>query len=132
VVGSTRRMLIGLTAVGLQAGLEVGARGMAPHPPAAPETIACRVIESKTAQTMGVGLVIFHHAEPASREQLGTFLQDHDGARVEIQTAGSDWQPATVFRLKTCFGRGLLAFPAARTRLARGQTFLIRASARSQ
>lgn len=127
-----RRICIALVAIGLPCALLAGAHGMPAPAQPAPEPIACRVIESKTVQTMGVGLVIFHHAEAASREQLGAFLLDHDGATVEFQTVGSDWQPATVFRLKSCFGRGLLAFPAGRARLAPGQAFLIRASARSQ
>ncbi|HXJ95866.1 MAG TPA: hypothetical protein VMT20_23755 [Terriglobia bacterium] len=96
------------------------------------ETISCRVMESKTSSTLGVELVLFHQAEAASREQVGAFLDKHDGASVEFQTAGRDWQPATVFRLKSCFGRGLLAFPAASARLTPGQTLLVRTTGRSQ
>jgi hypothetical protein len=96
------------------------------------ETISCRVLESKTSSTLTVELVLFHQAEAASRERVGAFLERHDGASVEVQTAGRDWQPATVFRLKSCFGRGLLVVPAASARVARGQTFLIRASRRTQ
>jgi len=96
--------------------------------PTAQESIACRVVESKMVATLGVKLIVFHHAESAARRQLGEFLESHDATGVEFEVAGGDWQPATVFRLKSCFGRGLLAFPAARARLAPGQTFLIRAS----
>lgn len=96
------------------------------------ETISCRVMESKTSSTLGVALVLFHQADAASREQLGALLERNDGASVEFETAGANWQPATVFRLKSCFGRGLLAFPVARAHLAPGQTFLIRASGRGQ
>ncbi len=96
------------------------------------ETISCRVMESKTSSTLDVELVLFHQAESASRDQLGAFLENHDGTSIEFEAAGGEWQPATVFRLKSCFGRGLLAFHATRARLAPGQTFLIRASGRSQ
>jgi len=90
------------------------------------------VIETKTASALGVGLVIFHHAESTSREQVGAFLEEHDGASVEFETVSGEWQPATVFRLKSCFGRGLLVFAETRARMARSQTFLIRAGARQQ
>jgi hypothetical protein len=122
----------GLIAVGLTATILTTARGTQSRAGPAPETIACRVIESKTALTLGVELVVFHHAEAAAREQLGAFLENHDGASVEFEIAGGGWQPATEFRLKSCFGRGLLAFPAARVHLVRGQTFWIRASAGAQ
>jgi hypothetical protein len=129
---TTRWMLMPLIAVALQGTLSPKTRGIAAQAPSAADAIACRVIESKTAPALRVGLVIFHHAETASRERLATFLEEHDGATVEFETEGGEWQPAIVFRLKSCFGRGLLAFPAERARLARGQTFLIRASAPGQ
>jgi hypothetical protein len=123
----TARIIVGL-AVGL---LTVTGRVQS-HAESAAETVACRVIESKRSSTLGVELVVFHHAEAASREQLSAFLENHDGSSVEFQTAGGDWQPATVFRLKSCFGRGLLVFPVARAHLPPGQTFLIRTSGLSQ
>jgi len=127
---STRCLLIGLVVVALPAGLSSKTGEKAAQAPSAPGAIACRVIESKSAPTLGVGLVIFHHAEAASRERVGRFLEEHDGTSVEFQTEGGEWQPATVFRLKSCFGRGLLVFPARRARLARGRMFLIRAQTR--
>ena len=129
MLSAKRYMSITLIAVGLQTGLLPQAPGMTAQAPSAQAGIACRAIESKTAPPLGIGLVIFHHAEVASRDQLGAFLEEHDGTSVEFQTEGGEWQPATVFRLKSCFGRGLLAFPAARARLAPGQTFLIRSGA---
>lgn len=122
----------GLIAVGLTATILTTAPGTQSQARPAQETIACHVIESKTAATPSVELVVFHHAEAAAREQLGAFLQNHDGASGEFEIAGGGRQPATVFRLKSCFGRGLLVFPAARVHLARGQTFWIRASAGRQ
>lgn len=95
-------------------------------------TIGCRVIESKTAPKLGVTLVVFHQAESADRDSLGAFLRSHDGATVEFQTEGGTWQPASAFRLKSCFGRGLLALPATAARLDEGDRFLLRSSARHE
>jgi hypothetical protein len=60
------------------------------------ETIACRVIESKTDKTTRVTLVIFHQDNNADRSQLGAFLRNHDGASIEFQTANGTWQNASV------------------------------------
>lgn len=89
-------------------------------------TIACRVMELKTAQPAGVMLVVFHQAESADRGSLGAFLRNRDGASVEFSTDNGSWQAASVFRLKSCFGRGLLVFPVGRARLAEGDRFLLR------
>jgi hypothetical protein len=90
------------------------------------KAIACRVIESKNAQALGVRVVVFHQAETADRGSLGSFLRSHDGAGVEFEVANGSWQAATVFRLKSCFGRGLLVLPAGGARLAEGDRFLLR------
>ena len=95
-------------------------------------TIGCRVIESKTALKLGVTLVVFHQAESSDRDSLGAFLRSHDGATVEFQTEGGTWQAASAFRLKSCFGRGLLALPVTAARLAQGDRFLLRSSAPHQ
>jgi len=92
----------------------------------APETLACRVIESKTAAGPRVRLVIFHQGDSSDRETLGTFLKAHDGGSIQFQTSRGSWQPATVFRLKTCFGRGLLVFSNDQADLAEGDRFLLR------
>lgn len=93
------------------------------------QTIVCRVIESKTAPKLGVTLVVFHQAETADRDLLGAFLRGHDGATIELQTGNGTWQAASAFRLKSCFGRGLLVLPATGPRLAEGDKFLLRSSA---
>ena len=94
-------------------------------------TIACRVIELKTAPTVGAIVVVFHRAENADRDSIGAFLRNHDGARVELDAGNGNWQAASVFRLKSCFGRGLLVLPAGQARLAEGDKFLLRAGAAS-
>ncbi|HEY6293466.1 MAG TPA: hypothetical protein VI455_18085 [Terriglobia bacterium] len=73
--------------------------------------------------------MIFHQADSSDRDQLGAFLKEHDASSVQFQTPQGSWQEATVFRLKTCFGRGLLVFPAGRAALAEGDRFLLRLGA---
>ena len=89
-------------------------------------TIRCRVLEAKTARTPAVTLVIFHQAESADRDSLGAFLRKADGEGVEFQTADGVWHPASIFRLKSCFGRGLLVMTASEVRLHQGDKFLLR------
>src|SRR5579884_1812015 len=82
--------------------------------------IACRVME------FGISIAIFHYRDAAERDQLGTFLRRYDGTTVEFQAKNSAWQRATLLRLKTCFGRGLLIFPVSEAHLARGDELMLR------
>ncbi|HLI34848.1 MAG TPA: hypothetical protein VKW70_07375 [Terriglobia bacterium] len=94
--------------------------------PAAPSVIACRVMEGGASRQFGVSIVIFHYRDAADRDRLGNFLRHYDGTTVEFQVKNSAWQKATLLRLKTCFGRGLLIFPVSEVRLAPGDEFMLR------
>jgi hypothetical protein len=72
-----------------------------------------------------VSLVIFHQAKKDEGSRLGALLRSNDGAEGEFQTPAG-WRAATVLRLGTCFGRGLLVFPSASARLTKRQQFLLR------
>jgi|GEM_PF-843589 hypothetical protein len=88
--------------------------------------IACRVMEVGTSRPFGISIAIFHYRDAAERDQLGTFLRRYDGTTVEFQAKNSAWQRATLLRLKTCFGRGLLIFPVSEAHLARGDELMLR------
>lgn len=90
------------------------------------ETIHCRVLESGSSERLGVTWVIFHHRDAADRARLGELLRQSTGESAEFQTQGGQWQAATVKRLKTCFGRGLLFFSAGSAQLAEKDEFLLR------
>ncbi len=75
--------------------------------------IACRALEVKTAEKLGVTLVLFHQASRTDGPRLGELLRANDGASVWFETSDGRPHPATVFRMGTCFGRGLLVFPPA-------------------
>lgn len=76
-------------------------------------SVVCRVLETHAAGTPSVAAVIFHQRDKQDQQRLGDLLKQHSGAAVQIQV-GHDGLPqnATVFRIKSCFGRGLLLMPA--------------------
>jgi hypothetical protein len=84
------------------------------------------VLEAHTSEPEGVALVIFHQGEKSEGVRLGELLRAHDGARVEFETSDGRAHPATLFRLSTCFGRGLLVFPAGSAQLAKREQFWLK------
>jgi len=97
------------------------------RPPApVPETIACRVLEAHTSEQQRVAVVIFHQRNTRDRAQLGTLLRKRSGVSVEFQTTDGKWHTGTVLRLKSCFGRGLLLFPAGTAEVAEQSEFLLK------
>ncbi len=88
--------------------------------------IACLVMEVHTSREPAVTVVVFHHREKADAARLGALLRERSGAVVEIQTADGEWRKATAVRLKSCFGRGLLLFPAGTPQLKEGDEFLLK------
>ncbi len=98
-----------------------------PQPPAASEqNIWCRVLEIETSSQNALTLVVFHHRDAQERELLGALLRERSGTSVHFQTADGAWHPATVLRLKSCFGRGLLLFSAGAPHLTERDNFLLK------
>jgi hypothetical protein len=89
-----------------------------------PHAIACRILESHTDPDLEVTVAVFHQAKKEDQQRLGDFLRANDGELVEVRGTSGDWQDATLFRMKTCFGRGLLLLD---TPLPKGQVFFLRA-----
>jgi hypothetical protein len=88
--------------------------------------VICTVLEAKTVERMNVAVVLFHQAQKSDGERLGQLLRQHDGASVEFETGDARPHAATVLRLGTCFGRGLLVFPATDARLTKQEQFWLR------
>jgi hypothetical protein len=86
-------------------------------------TIACRVMEAHTSAELRVVTVVFHQKDKSDGPRLGVLLGRHSRASVEFQTADGAWHRAQVFRLKSCFGRGLLVFAAGEAQLAERKDF---------
>jgi len=96
--------------------------------PAGAETIECRAMEVFQAERLGATAVIFHQRDKADGPRLGELLQSHSGEDVEFETHDGHAHRATVARVKSCFGRGLLLFATSDAQLAAGDDFVLRFS----
>jgi hypothetical protein len=93
-----------------------------------PGAITCRVIEAHAGAHPAVVAVVFHQAEKADQPRLGSLLREHSGEQAEVQIGGETQTGVSVFRLKSCFGRGLLLLPANAPPLKDGATFVLKFS----
>jgi hypothetical protein len=121
-----RKLLSLLTLMTMPSGF---AAAQAPAPTVATATIACRALEVHADARLGVTIVVFHQRDDRDRDRVGTLLRGHDGERIEFRTGEGAPHPATLMRLKSCFGRGLLLFPADAARIAEKDEFLLVAPA---
>lgn len=90
-------------------------------------TVACRVLEAHKSATPAATAVIFHQQSKADQERLGSLLKAHSGETAAIEVSGETLS-VTIFRLKSCFGRGLLLLPADAPTIKDGSTFLLKFS----
>lgn len=97
-----------------------------PGPSPVTAAVVCRTLEVKTAEPLGVVLAIFHQANKNDGPRLGELLRQSDGVSVEFETSDRRTHTATLFRLGTCFGRGLLVFPTGAARLTPRDQFWLR------
>lgn len=101
-----------------------------PSPPQAPglaeRSVACRVMEVFRAERLGVSAVIFHQRDRADGPRLGELLQAYSGQEMEFETRDGQRHRATVVRMKSCFGRGLLFFAADEAKLGEKEEFVLR------
>ncbi|MGH7866716.1 MAG: hypothetical protein ACREP9_03550 [Candidatus Dormibacteraceae bacterium] len=89
-------------------------------------TVSCRVMEVMASSQFHVRLVIFHYRDAADRSRLGELLRQYNGRPVQFRPQDGVWQNATVLRMRTCFGRGLLVFAASEPQLTEKQEFQLR------
>ena len=104
--------------------IAAGSKQVATHPAA--DLIECRVLESHASKQPAAQFVVFHQRDKQDQSRLSALLQQHSGAVVDVQIGGGSWQSATVVRLKSCFGRGLLVLPPDALMPKDGGTFLLR------
>src|SRR6266404_5620921 len=81
---------------------------MAQDTKSSPPGIACRVMEVFGADRASVHAIIFHRRDKADGPRLGESLLKHSGEEIEFETTDGERHRADVFRVKSCFGRGLL------------------------
>jgi hypothetical protein len=54
--------------------------------------------------------VLVHHVDAATRDAFAAWLQSHPKAAVRVRALNGQEIAATVFRVRMCFGRGLIFF----------------------
>ena len=57
--------------------------------------------------------VLVHHSGSELRQDFSTWLHRFDGAQIGLRTSDGRATPGRIFRVKMCFGRGLLLMPSA-------------------
>ncbi len=108
----------------------LAARQAASHPSPAPESAAveCRVLEAHESAAPAALVVIFHQQMKNDQPRLSALIKANSGSDADIQVGSAEWIKVPVFRLRTCFGRGMLILPAGIAALKDGDTFRIRFS----
>jgi len=91
-----------------------------------PEEINCRVLEAMSSRQFKIRFVVFRYQSPSDRARLGSLLRKYDGTAVRFESRDSQWHVATLLRMRSCFGRGLLVFPISEAQLAEKDEFLLR------
>ena len=88
--------------------------------------IVCSVMEAFEEGRLGVRAIVFHQRDKADGPRLGSLLLTHSGEEMELETAGGRRYRATVFRVKSCFGRGLVLLPTSKLKLGEQDEFTLR------
>ncbi len=94
------------------------------------ETINCRAMEVFESKQLATTAVIFHQRDKADGPRLGALLLAHSGEEIEFETPDGKIHPATVGRVKSCFGRGLLLFASKEAKLDAKDDFVIHFAAK--
>jgi len=58
----------------------------------------------------GTIAALVHHAEPSSREVFAEWLRSHPKSSVHVRTRTGEEAVGKMFRVRMCFGRGLIIF----------------------
>jgi len=78
------------------------------------------------ADRASVHAIIFHRRDKADGPRLGESLLKHSGEEIEFETTDGERHRAAVFRVKSCFGRGLLLLAAGNGKLSEKDEFVLR------
>jgi hypothetical protein len=70
-------------------------------------SLEVEVIEVFSGSDGPSGLLV-HHANQATRNAFGEWLREHDGAGIACRLREGATVDARIFRVKMCFGRGLI------------------------
>jgi hypothetical protein len=108
----------------------LAARQATSHPGASSESaiVKCRVLEAHTSTAPAALVVIFHQEEKKDQPRLAALIKANSGLDADIQIGSAAWIKAKIFRLRTCFGRGMMILSPGEATLKDGNTFRIRFS----
>lgn len=73
-----------------------------------PTFVNCHALEAHTSTQPAVTIVVFNQRDKKDHVKLSDLLKQNDGTGVEVRAGDGKWHRATVARLRSCFGRGLL------------------------
>jgi len=83
-------------------------------------------MEVFTAANQGVSAIIFHQRDKADGLKLGELLRSYSGHDLEFETKDGRKHQATIYRVKSCFGRGLMIIAADDVHLEPQDEFALR------
>src|SRR5258706_12215107 len=73
------------------------------------QTASLRVQVLETfGSSEGSSAILVHHAEAATRERFAQWLQAHPKHTIRVRMKSGEEVSATIFRVRMCFGRGLI------------------------
>jgi len=78
--------------------------GIAPKQPAALQVEVMEVFSSSD----GPAAFLVHHATESARNAFGEWLRANDGGRIACRLRSGTTIAGRIFRVKMCFGRGLI------------------------
>lgn len=94
--------------------------------PADPNVVACHALEVHSNAQPAVTILVFNQKNKDDHERLSDLLKDNEGAAVEVKAADGAWHKASVARLRSCFGRGLLFFSGESSPVEEKDDFVLR------
>lgn len=94
--------------------------------PADPNVVACHALEVHSNAQPAVTILVFNQKNRDDHERLSDLLKDNEGAGVEIKASDGTWHRASVARLRSCFGRGLLFFSGENSPVEEKDDFVLR------
>src|SRR5262245_56257047 len=77
--------------------------------PAQKATLSVMVLEVFDNGNAAIAVLV-HHANSATRDAFAEWLQTHPKSSVRVRTRTGEETVGTMFRVRMCFGRGLIFF----------------------